>query len=351
MLKVCTVLGTRPEIIRLSRIIPEFDRHFDHILINTGQNYNKNLNENIFKDLELREPDYNWGCANDSFGCFIGEMIKRAESSFLALKPDILFILGDTNSSLCSYVAKRLGIKIIHYEAGTRCFNTETPEEINRVLVDHLADINLTYSGFASNNLLREGLHPNNIINVGSPMGEVLTYYNNKFKIKNFDVKKDEYFLVSLHREENLKNSKIKEFVEVLEALNYKYSKKIICSVHPRLRKFLNKKSSFIDFVDPILFTEYLGLQKNAFCVLSDSGTVTEESSLLRFPAVNLRDRFERQESLEFGGVPLVGLSEKKIIDGIEFVLRKKVDFSIPPCYNEITVSRKISQILLSKSL
>ena len=314
-IKLMTIIGTRPEIIRLSEIIKKNDKYFDQVLVHTGQNYDYSLNQIFFEDLGLREPDYYLNAIGRNLGETIGNIIAKSYSLMVDINPDALLILGDTNSCLSAISAKRLHIPIFHMEAGNRCFDYRVPEEINRKIVDHIADINLTYSEIAREYLLREGIPADQIIKTGSPMREVLNYYNgeiNKSKaLEKLNLTPNEYFLVSAHREENVDSpEKLKIFINILNKISDKYDLPIIVSTHPRTRNRMDKLnveiSNNVYFMKPFGFLDYVSLQKNARVVLSDSGTITEESSILNFPALNLREVHERPEGFEEAAVMFV---------------------------------------------
>ena len=360
-LKVATIVGTRPEIIRLSCIIKKLDNYFDHILINTGQNYDYELNKIFFNDLEIRNPDYFLECAGSNPAETISEVISKVDKILESSKPDAVLILGDTNSALSAIPAKRKKIPIFHMEAGNRCFDMRVPEEINRKIVDHISDINLPYSDIAREHLLREGIRPDTIIKTGSPMDEVLINIMPKISkssaLDDFEVKELDYFLVSLHREENVDSSKkLKEFVKLLDVIANKYDKKIIFSTHPRTRNKIDKEKlklhKNVFSVKPIGFVDYISLQKNAYLVLSDSGTITEESSILNFPAINLRDAHERPEGMEEGSVMFTGLAQERILNAIEILSTQKrgAERNILKVtdYHAPNVSEKIARIILS---
>ena len=360
MIKVMTILGTRPEIIRLSRVIPKLDENFDHQLVHTGQNYDYNLNKVFFNDLELREPDIFLEAACDSPIKTISLILEKIDSFFEKIKPDAVLILGDTNSSLAAIPAKRRKIPIFHMEAGNRCFDFRVPEEINRRIVDVISDVNLTYSKIARQYLIDEGFSKNRVINTGSPMKEVLDFYANKIKksniLKSLNLKKNKFFLVSIHREENLDNEKrFKKIPEILNVLSKKFSMPVIVSTHPRARKKIESSNLKFDenilFSDPFSFTDYCNLQINSRCVLSDSGTISEESSILNFPAINLRVFHERPEAVEEASVISVGLNLENIINAIHITdtqsRGENRSLKIVDDYYVDNVSEKISRIIL----
>lgn len=337
-LKVITFVGTRPEIIRLSRVIALLDQTLNHILVHTGQNYDYELNEIFFRDLELRKPDYFLNIDTTSLGSTIGDIIKKSEEVLIKEKPDAVLVLGDTNSCLSAYMAKRMHIPIYHMEAGNRCFDFNVPEEINRRIIDHIADFNLVYTEHARRHLLSEGLPHRRIYLTGSPMNEVLKYYLPKIEsskiLEQLSLEPKEYFLVSIHREENVDNpNNLKVILESLISIKEEFNKRIIISTHPRTRKrieTLMKNQSFLikyhslEFLKPFGFLDYNKLQMNALCVLSDSGTINEESSILNFPAITIRNSMERPEGLDTGSIILTGLNKNIIIKSIKLVLYEK---------------------------
>ena len=360
-INVATIVGTRPELIRLSRIIHKFDNHFNHILIHTGQNYDYELNEIFFKDLKIRKPDYFLGTKDITPSKVVANVIIKTDDIFKKINIDAVLILGDTNSCLAAYSAKRNKIPVFHMEAGNRCFDERVPEEINRRIIDHIADINLPYSNISRDYLIKEGINPNTIIKTGSPMFEVLEYNKSKISrskiLTKLNLKKNNYFCVSLHREENIDdNSNIKRIFNLLEVLSKKYKKKIIISTHPRTnKKFLEKKfkfNSYIKSIKPLGFLDYNNLQINSKLVLSDSGTITEESSILKFKALNLRETHERPEGMEEGSVMMVGLNIDRIIHAINSLdietKNKKISFEIPSDYRCKNVSDKMVRIIVS---
>ncbi len=360
-LKVITIIGTRPEIIRLSRIIPKIDIYCEHTLVHTGQNYDYELNEIFFEDLNLRMPDYFLKAAGLNANKTIGKIIISFDEILEKIKPDCLLVLGDTNSCLAVIPAKRRKIPIFHMEAGNRCFDMRVPEEINRKIVDHTSDINLTYSSIARDYLIQEGVSPEKIIKTGSPMMEVLKFYEKKITSSNIlnklELKKEDYFLVSFHREENVESeTNFKKFLKALNTICSKYKKQIIVSTHPRtsskLEKFEGKVNSLINFLKPLRFTDYINLQINSMVVLSDSGTISEESSICNFPAINIRETHERPEAMEEASVILAGLSSERILQAIDILMDQKRGASrtlnIVDDYSKLNVSDKILRILIS---
>ena len=360
-LKVITVVGTRPEIIRLSRIIPTLDNFFDHTLVHTGQNYDYELNQIFFEDLEIRMPDYFLNAAGTNSIETIGNTIIYFDKVLEKIKPEAVLVLGDTNSCLSIISAKRKKIPTFHMEAGNRCFDMRVPEEINRRIVDHIADINLPYSSISREYLIREGIKPEFIIKTGSPMFEVLQYYRSKIDnsniVRKLDLKKNNYYLVSFHREENIDiGENFNKLIAILNKMCEKFKKKIIISTHPRTRKKLLdskiKLNNFIKLIKPLSFTDYNKLQNNAIAVLSDSGTINEESSINNFPALNIRETFERPEAMEETSVMLVGLNEERVLQGLEFISSQKRglerNINIVQDYSTPNVSEKIPRVIIS---
>lgn len=358
-MKIMVIVGTRPEIIRLSEVIKKLEQFHQVVLVHTGQNYDYNLNEIFFKDLELRNPDYYLNAAGDNLGESVGNIIAKTYQVMEQEKPDALLILGDTNSCLSAYSAKRLKIPIFHMEAGNRCFDFNVPEEINRRVVDHVSDINLSYSENARRYLIAEGKRDDSVYVTGSPMTEVLDKF--KSKIDNCDVcsrlgiEKGKYFVVSLHREENLD---IKDnFHTVCDSLNKvaeKYNLPVIFSTHPRTRKRIDAEkiefNPLIKNLEPLGFIDYNALQLNAFCVLSDSGTITEESSIMHFPAVSVRTSTERPEGLDAGTIVLSGIDAEGLVSAIEIATKAQPDSSriLVPDYTATNVSDKVLRIIES---
>lgn len=360
-LKVMTVVGTRPEIIRLSRVMAQLDQHCDHTIVHTGQNYDYELNEVFFNDLGIRKPDLFLGAAGKTAAETIGQIIISVDEALEKYQPEALLILGDTNSCLAAISAKRRKIPIFHMEAGNRCFDFRVPEEINRKIVDHISDINLTYSAIAREYLLREGFPPDQIIKTGSPMKEVLDYYKSGIDqsevLSRLGLSPGGYFVVSSHREENVDSEKnIKNLITSLNLLAEYFQKPIIFSTHPRTRKRLESLSlatnPLINFCKPFGFLDYVKLQCEAICTLSDSGTITEESSILNFPALNLREVHERPEGFEEGSVMMVGNNFDLIIQGLEILSGQKRDqerdISLVKDYAVSNVSLKVLRIIQS---
>ena len=362
-LKVVTVVGTRPEIIRLSRVIAALDnsRAINHVLIHTGQNYDYNLNEIFFKELGIRTPDYFLEAAGETATETIGNILIKIDPLLEKLNPDAFLVLGDTNSCLCAIPAKKRKIPIFHMEAGNRCFDQRVPEETNRKIVDHIADINLTYSDIAREYLLREGLPADRIIKTGSPMFEVLSFYSDKINsstvLEDLSLNKGKYFLVSAHREENISSeTNFKSLIDSLNQLAKHFKYPIIVSTHPRTRNKLNQLNletdPLIQFMEPLGFIDYNSLQKNASVVLSDSGTISEESSILNFRALNIREAHERPEAMEEASVMMVGLRSESILRAVSELRSQLVgserSFNLVSDYSKPNVSSKIVRIILS---
>lgn len=362
-LKVMTVVGTRPEIIRLARVMSALDNSnaIEHIIVHTGQNYDYELNQIFFDDLQIRKPDYFLNAAGTTATETIGKILINIDPLLEEVKPDAFLVLGDTNSCLCAIPAKKRHIPIFHMEAGNRCFDQRVPEETNRKIVDHISDINLTYSDIAREYLLREGLSADRIIKTGSPMFEVLNHYLGSIKnsdiITRLNLEQYKYFVVSAHREENINNEA--NFTDLFTSLNLvaeKYNLPIIVSTHPRTRKRIDEKGiqlhKNIQLLKPLGFNDYNALQMNAKAVLSDSGTISEESSILNFPALNIRQAHERPEAMEEASVMMVGLNPERIIQGlieletqkrgVDRTLRTVSDYSMP------NVSDKVVRIIIS---
>ena len=356
--KVLTILGTRPEIIRLSRILPAFDKHFNHKIFHTGQNYDENLSNIFFNDLSLRRPDYYLKYTSTNNIRTISKILVETDKILKEFKPDAIFVLGDTNSSLSSIVAKKKQIPIFHYEAGNRCFDERVPEEANRRIVDTISDINITYSKISRQHLIREGLSSNRVINIGSPMFEVISYYKHKIKnsriLKNLSLKKNKYFLISCHREENVENKKnFRNLVKIIKYLNDNFNYKIVVSVHPRIKDKINKINEKnlknVLFSKPFSFSDYLNLQINSKIVLSDSGTINEEASILDLKAINIRSSHERPEADEEAVTLLTGLDLERVSRGINYLTENRIaKKNIVEDYNNKIVSIKLVKILMS---
>ncbi|MEQ5287321.1 non-hydrolyzing UDP-N-acetylglucosamine 2-epimerase [Providencia huaxiensis] len=328
-LKVVTIVGTRPEIIRLSRTIVKLDQHCEHILVHTGQNYDYELNQIFFDDLGIRSPDYFLECAGATAAETMAQVISKSDKLFETIKPEAVLILGDTNSALSAIAAKRKKIPIFHMEAGNRCFDLRVPEEINRKIVDHISDVNMPYSDIAREYLLREGISPDLVVKTGSPMDEILAFYHTKISNSNIlerlSLNTNNYFLVSVHREENVDSEKnIHAYVKTLNTIVEQYNLPVIVSTHPRTRKKIDalnlKFHDKVQLLKPLGFSDYVHLQKEAKVVLSDSGTITEESSILNFPAINIREAQERPEGFEEGAVMFTGMNTSRILQAIEIL-------------------------------
>jgi UDP-N-acetyl-L-fucosamine synthase len=358
-LKLVTVLGTRPEIIRLAEIIKAADNNFDHVLVHTGQNYDYELNEIFFKDLGLRKPDYFLKVAGSNLGRTIGNVIAKSFEVFSEERPDALLVLGDTNSVLCTIAAKRLKIPIFHLEAGNRCFDQNVPEEINRKISDHISDINLAYTEHSRRYLIREGIREDHIFVVGTPLFEVLVKNKislNKSKVlKRLGLEAHRYFVVSIHREENMDiGDNFLELSQALNAVAENYNFPIIFSTHPRTQKQILKKDikfhSLIRNMPPFGFFDYISLQKNSFCVLSDSGTLSEESAMVGFPAVSIRTSTERPEAIDMGSIVLGGITKTEILSAINIAMNTfhEENLSLPSEYQIKDVSRRVIRLIQS---
>lgn len=357
MTKVMTVVGTRPEIIRLSETIKLLDRTVDHVLVHTGQNYDHNLNEIFFAELGLRAPDHLLDVDTRSLGRVLGEVLIKTEEVLLAERPDAVLVLGDTNSCLAAVMAKRMRIPVYHMEAGNRCFDENVPEETNRRLVDHVADFNLVYTEHARRNLLSEGLHPRRILKTGSPMKEVLAAHAEAIDasdaVKRLGLTPQGYVLVSAHREENVDApARLNLLLDCLEGVVTASGMPVLVSTHPRTRKRLDalgRSTEGITFHDPLGFLDYNKLQKQAYCVLSDSGTISEESSLLDFPAVTLRDSIERPEALDTASILMTGLDADNVVEAVRFaVLDTDRSSRVPEDYRIGDCSRRAVGFILS---
>lgn len=360
-MKVMTIVGTRPEIIKLSCVIEELDKYTEHILVHTGQNYDYELNQIFFDRMGIRKPDFFLEAAGENAAETIGNVIIKSDEIIRRVKPDAVLLYGDTNSCLSVISAKRNKVPVFHMEAGNRCFDERVPEEINRKIVDHLSDINLTLTEHARRYLLAEGIRPETVMKVGSSMKEVLAKQADSIAgskiLQELELLPKEFFLVSLHREENVDSEKnLEALVESINSVVEKYDKRMIVSTHPRTKKLLEKRdfnfSSRIEFMKPLSFADYLKLQQQAFCVISDSGTITEEASLLHFPAITVRQAHERPEGMDEGTLVMAGLYKDEILDAIKVVttqmgsgedLLKTVED-----YDVDNVSKKVVRIILS---
>lgn len=360
-LKVATVIGTRPEIIRLSRVMPALDRHVDHVIIHTGQNYDYDLNEIFFEDLGLRRPDHFLNAAGGTAAETIGQIIIATDRLLAEVKPEALLVLGDMNSCLAALPAKRRRIPIFHMEAGNRCFDQRVPEETNRCIVDHVADVNLTYSSIACEYLLDEGLPPDRIIKTGSPMYEMLMHHQDRIMVSDLldrlDLRCGEFLVVSAHREENIESDRMfAGLVGILNALAERFDIPVILSNHPRTRARMERSGTRLDprvqALQPLGFSDYVCLQTEARATPSDSGTISEESSILNFPALNIREAHARPEAMEEASVMMVGLSLDRVLQGLDILasqprgddrlLQPVADYSMP------NVSEKVTRIILS---
>lgn len=358
-LKVLTVVGTRPEIIRLSRVMSLLDEHVNHIVAHTGQNYDYELNEIFYKDLDLRKPDYFLNVDVSSLEASVGDIIRKSGELLRKEMPDALLVLGDTNSCLSAYMAKRLHVPIFHMEAGNRCFDFNVPEEINRRVIDHIADFNLVYTEHARRHLLSEGLPHRRIYLTGSPMYEVLNYYKPKIETSKIadglKLAPKGYFLISTHREENVDNpDNLRKILLILNRLAEDYKVPVIVSTHPRTRKRLEgrpeiKINSLIQFLKPFGFTDYVQLQMNAICTISDSGTISEESAILNFPAISFRNSMERPEAQDAGTIVLTGFDPEVVLRSIEITIndhKRNILKQIPADYQVPDTSWRVLKLI-----
>ena len=357
-LKIMTVVGTRPEVIRLSRLIPKLDELTNHILVHTGQNFDHNLNQVFFEELGLRDPDSALGVDTSTVANSLAGVLIGVEKQLLEHRPDAVMILGDTNSAISAVVAERLGIPVYHMEAGNRSFDKNVPEELNRRLVDHISSFNLPYNSYAKTNLLAEGIHPRGIFVTGSPIREIVEYYANQIEgseaLQNLGLEPKEYFLASFHRQENVDDSvRLDRIVRALELLTSRWNVPVIVSTHPRTRSKLassgSMASSMIRFMDPFGFFAYSKLQKNALCVLSDSGSISEESAIMNFPAVSLRDSIERPESIDYGSTVLASTDPDAIMRNVSLALTRNDPIgTLPDGYEVTDFSERVLNVLFS---
>lgn len=362
MRKIMTIVGTRPELIKMCRVIEELDRHTDHILVHTGQNYDYELNQIFFDDLNIRKPDHFLGAVGSNAAQTIGQVIIKADEVMRLEQPDAVLLYGDTNSCLAVISAKRLKIPVFHFEAGNRCFDQRVPEELNRKVLDHLSDINLVLTEHARRYLLAEGIRPETVIKTGSHMKEVLEHFAPQIAaadvLTRLGLQKGAFFVVSAHREENVDSDRnFSDFLATLEAVAARYDQPVIVSTHPRTRKRLEDHGGRtldprVQFLKPLGFFDYVKLQLDARCVISDSGTITEEASLLGFPAVTIRQAHERPEGMDEGTLIMCGLTPERVIEAIEVVTaqqpgRERV-FRVVPDYDAEVVSKKVLRIVLS---
>ncbi|KLN58957.1 hypothetical protein WH96_20250 [Kiloniella spongiae] len=360
-MKVMTILGTRPEIIRLASIIKMLDKHCEHVLVHTGQNYDRNLNDVFFEDLDLRLPDCVLETKSDTIQGQIAAIIEKTGDVMDQEKPDAIVILGDTNSGLSAICAKRKKIPIFHVEAGDRSFDNDVPEELNRRIVDHTCDINLAYTEHSRRNLLREGIHPRNVMVIGSPVYEVYEDMQEKFAassiLDQLELTPGKFFTASIHREENVdKGGSLETMVETFNVLADVYNLPIVVSTHPRTRRrleqlgLLEKSNSLINWHEPFGLIDFIRLQTESKCVISDSGTIHEDSSILGFPAVAIRKSTEKQESLEAGYCPITGLDKEDVLRAVKLVVEDPIDYKLSPApdaYSQREVSKKVTRIVL----
>ena len=357
-LKIMTILGTRPEIIRLSMVIRRLDRHADHILVHTGQNYDDRLNRIFFEDLEVRAPDEYLGVRAASFGGQIGQILERTEELMHKHRPDRLLILGDTNSGMAAIVARRLGIPVYHMEAGNRCYDDRVPEEVNRRVIDHSSTVLMPYTENSRQNLLKEGFATNRVLVTGNPIKEVIDHFVDKISasqiLNDLGLEPQKYFLVTMHRAENVDiEERLRGLVQALERIHSEYKLPVVCSIHPRTKAMINKfgvefDASGLRFLEPFGFFDFIKLEKNAFCILSDSGTVQEEASLFRVPNVTIREVTERPETVECGSNVLAGAEPDWIEQAVELVTSEQINWTPPAEYLAENVSEVVCRVLLS---
>jgi len=359
-LTIVTVVGTRPEIIRLSRVIAKLDETVNHIFVHTGQNYDPKLNDIFFEELKVRKPDYFLDVDTSSLGAVMGDTLRKIEEVFIKHKPDGVAILGDTNSAVAALLAKRMHIPVYHMEAGNRSFDENVPEESNRRMVDHVSDFNLPYNSYSYENLRNEGIHPRRLLKTGSPMSEILEHYREDIEASNvlsdLGLSKGGYFLVSAHRQENVDNpARLADLLETLKAIHDEWKIPVMVSTHPRTRKHLENLPGYVEtpgviFHEPFGFMDYNKLQLNALAVISDSGTISEESSILGIPAITIRDSMERPEALEVAGVVMTGLKRDNVLAGLREVIANppKPDRPLPEGYEVQNFAERVVRFILS---
>jgi UDP-N-acetylglucosamine 2-epimerase (non-hydrolysing) len=356
-LRIVTIVGTRPEIIRLSRLIPLLDERSDHILVHTGQNNDPRLSDIFFSELELRDPNFYLGVSNDSPAKSMAQTLMGVEEVLTSSRPDAVVVLGDTNSAVAAIVARRMGIPVYHLEAGNRSFDENVPEEINRRMIDHVSTFNLPYSEPARRNLLSEGIHPRYICLTGSPLPEILNFYSKEIArsevLNELGVATGKYFVASAHRQENVDNpARLKELFFSLNRLSSEYDMPVLFPVHPRTRNRLSelnlKVDSLVRMIEPVGYFDYLQLQKHSLCVLSDSGTVSEESAILGFPAVTIRDSMERPELLETGGISMCGLESENVIRSVSYQLARVPGADVPNEYRVMNFAQRVYMFIES---
>ena len=357
---IVTVVGTRPEIIRLSRVIAKLDETVNHIFVHTGQNYDPKLNDIFFDELKVRKPDYFLDVDTSSLGAVMGDTLKKIEEVFIKHKPDGVAILGDTNSAVAALLAKRMHIPVYHMEAGNRSFDENVPEESNRRMVDHVSDFNMPYNSYSYENLRNEGIHPRRLLKTGSPMREILEHYRADIEassvLSDLGLTKGGYFLVSAHRQENVDHpARLSDLLETLKAIHEEWKIPVMVSTHPRTRKQLENLPGYVEtpgviFHEPFGFMAYNKLQLNALAVISDSGTISEESSILGIPAITIRDSMERPEALEVAGVVMTGLKRDNVIAGLKEVIANppKADRTLPEGYEVQNFSERVVRFILS---
>ena len=360
MLKIMTIVGTRPELIKMSRVIHQFDEFTDHVLVHTGQNYNYELNQVFFEDLNIRQPDYFLNTAGDNSTKTIAKIIKKIDDVLKEVNPDAVLLYGDTNSCLSVIAVKKRRIPIFHMEAGNRCFDQRVPEEINRKIIDHLSDINLVLSDQARSYLVNEGIKPETIIKTGTHMYEVLNYYFPKIiksdVLERLQLTEKKYFIISIHREENTDDiNKLNKLIQVLNAIAEKYEYPVIVSTHPRTKNMLEEINEIsldnkVQLLEPFGFTDYIKLQLYAACVISDSGTITEEAMILNLPAITIRESHERPEGNDFGALIMSNISKENVLNNIDFILKQNLvsnqDIESVPLNEKFKVSNKVFKVV-----